>query len=84
MSEATKAKTKRDTNPKPRPPDPEKASAFYTAANVAWLLNKSYGYILKAAGSPILPKPVRLGRSVQWNRKKFDAWLDAGCPRGAK
>jgi predicted DNA-binding transcriptional regulator AlpA len=33
---------------------------------------------LNAAGK--LPKPIRLGGSVRWNRVEVTAWFEAGCP----
>lgn len=35
-------------------------------------------FTMKAAGR--LPKPIRLGRSVRWNAKEIEAWVDANCP----
>jgi prophage regulatory protein len=36
----------------------------------AWRLN--------SAGK--LPKPIRLGGSVRWNRQEVQDWFAAGCP----
>jgi len=33
---------------------------------------------LNSAGK--LPKPVRLGGSVRWNREEILGWFEAGCP----
>jgi predicted DNA-binding transcriptional regulator AlpA len=33
---------------------------------------------LNAAGK--LPKPIRLGGSVRWNRQEIMDWFEAGCP----
>jgi prophage regulatory protein len=33
---------------------------------------------LNAAGK--LPRPIRLGRSVRWNRQEVMDWFGAGCP----
>lgn len=33
---------------------------------------------LNAAGK--LPRPIRLGGSVRWNRQEIMDWFQAGCP----
>lgn len=33
---------------------------------------------LSSAGK--LPKPVRLGGSIRWNRAEVQHWFEAGCP----
>jgi len=33
---------------------------------------------LNSAGK--LPKPIRLGGSVRWNRAEIERWFEAGCP----
>ena len=32
-----------------------------------------------AAG--LIPRPVRVGRSVFWRKTELDQWIAAGCPR---
>ena len=33
---------------------------------------------MKSAGQ--MPKPVRLGRLLRWDRKVLEAWIASGCP----
>ena len=44
-----------------------------------WLkISKRTVWRLKSAGA--IPKPVKIGRSVRWQRTEVAAWLDKGCP----
>ena len=35
-------------------------------------------YRLIATGN--LPKPLRIGKLIRWEREGFEAWIAAGCP----
>jgi len=50
------------------------------AADVARLLGISERHLWTLHSSGRLPRPVKLGRSVRWNRSELQRWLDAGCP----
>lgn len=54
------------------------------AAEVAGLLGVSLRHLRALDASGRLPRPVRLGRAVRWNRAELAAWLDAGCPPRAE
>ena len=44
-----------------------------------WLkISKRTVWRLKSAGA--IPKPVKIGRSVRWQRTDVSAWLEKGCP----
>ena len=44
-----------------------------------WLkISKRTVWRLKSTGA--LPKPVKIGRSVRWQRSDISAWLEKGCP----
>ncbi len=44
-----------------------------------WLkISKRTVWRLKSAGA--IPKPVKIGRSVRWQRNEISAWLEKGCP----
>lgn len=47
---------------------------------VAGLLGVSARHTWKLHATGRVPRPVRLGRSVRWQRKELLAWLDAGAP----
>ena len=51
-----------------------------SADEVAALLGISRVHVWKLASTGRLPKPVRLGRAVRWDRKNLEAWLAAGAP----
>jgi prophage regulatory protein len=41
-------------------------------------ISRTLWFDLRAAGR--VPKPLRLGRRVLWNRDELDQWMAAGCP----
>lgn len=44
-----------------------------------WLnISKRTVWRLKSAGA--IPNPVKIGRSVRWQRGDISAWLEKGCP----
>jgi len=51
-----------------------------SAKRLAKMLDVSLRQIwrLKSAGK--LPKPLRIGGSVRWNRQEIVNWFEAGCP----
>lgn len=56
------------------------AKLAISADEVAELLGISRAHVWKLTGTGRLPKPVRLGRAVRWDRKNLEAWLAAGAP----
>ena len=51
------------------------------ASEAAKLLGISERHLWALNTSARLPRPIRLGRSVRWNRAELEAWLVAGAPR---
>ena len=51
-----------------------------SAKEVAELLGISRAHVWRLHSSGRIPKPVRLGRAVRWNRKTLEDWLEAGGP----
>lgn len=51
-----------------------------SAEEVAKLLGISRAHVWRLHSSGRIPRPVRLGRAVRWNRKNLEAWLEAGGP----
>ena len=47
---------------------------------VAEVLGISRAHVWRLHSSGRIPKPVRLGRAVRWNRKTLENWLEAGGP----
>ncbi len=54
--------------------------ALLTPEDVARILSCSPRTVNRLATSGRIPKPVRLGRLVRWNRQIIDEWIAAGCP----
>ena len=48
--------------------------------DVAGLLNCSKQHVRRLADSGRMPRPVKLGALVRWNRVEIEQWLAAGCP----
>ncbi|MBK8915406.1 MAG: helix-turn-helix domain-containing protein [Phycisphaerales bacterium] len=51
-----------------------------SAEEVADVLGISRAHVWKLHSIGKLPRPVRLGRVVRWDRKILEAWLAAGAP----
>jgi len=55
-------------------------SLAVNVTQLAEMLSVSSRSIWRLSDSGKLPKPVRLGRSVRWNRREIEEWVEAGCP----
>ncbi len=55
-----------------------------TAENLGDMLSlgRSKVYDMKASG--LLPRPIKLGRSVRWRLSDIESWINAGCPSQEK
>jgi excisionase family DNA binding protein len=51
-----------------------------TAEELADLLGISRAHLFRLHGRGLLPFPIRLGRSVRWNRATVIRWLADGAP----
>jgi prophage regulatory protein len=51
-----------------------------SARGLAEMLNVSLRQIWRLSASRKLPKPIRLGGSVRWNRQEVTTWFEARCP----
>jgi len=51
-----------------------------SADEVALLLGISRAHVWRLASSGRLPRPVRFGRAVRWDRRNIQDWLAAGAP----
>ena len=47
---------------------------------VAEMLGCSTRHIYRLADAGKMPRPVKLGALVRWNRASLQSWLDQGCP----
>jgi predicted DNA-binding transcriptional regulator AlpA len=50
------------------------------ARELAEMLNVSLRQVWRLNSAGKLPKPIRLGGSVRWNRQEITDWFGAGCP----
>jgi prophage regulatory protein len=51
-----------------------------SARELAQMLDVSLRQIWRLNSAGKLPKPIRLGGSVRWNRQEVTEWFEAGCP----
>ena len=47
---------------------------------VAQLLNCSTRHVYRLSDAGKMPRPVKLGSLVRWNRTSIDDWIASGCP----
>lgn len=52
----------------------------YSASQLADKLGVSLRHIRRMDSAGLLPKPIRLGRSVRWPADTIHAWVKAGAP----
>ncbi len=50
------------------------------ARELAEMLNVSLRQVWRLNSAGKLPRPVRLGGSVRWNRQEVTEWFESGCP----
>jgi predicted DNA-binding transcriptional regulator AlpA len=51
-----------------------------SARDLKEMLNVSLRQVWRLNSSGKLPKSIRLGGSVRWNRQEIMDWFGAGCP----
>lgn len=56
------------------------APAMLTVHQVAHMLNCSVRHVYRLCDAGRMPRPVRLGALVRWNRTAIESWIEAGCP----
>lgn len=62
------------------PEPPTDHGALLTVRQLAQLLNCSQRHVYRLTDRSALPKPVRLGALVRWNRTQIEQWIASGCP----
>ncbi len=55
-------------------------SIAISAKQLSQLLGVSLRQVWRLNATGKLPRPVRLGGSVRWNREEIMQWFEAGCP----
>jgi excisionase family DNA binding protein len=61
--------------------NPAALPALIDVRTVAELLNCSERHVYRLADTGRIPRPVKLGALVRWNRVEIEKWLADGCPR---
>ncbi len=59
-------------------------SRLLTVESVAELLDVSKRHVYRLSDAGKMPRPIKLGGSVRWDRAAISDWIDAGCPRVEK
>jgi prophage regulatory protein len=56
------------------------ATRLMNVGEVAKQLKVSGRTVYRLADAGLMPRPVRLGGAVRWDRVEIDRWIDSGCP----
>ena len=59
-------------------------AALMTINDVARLLNCSTRTVYRLNDAGRIPRPVRLGSLIRWNRSEIEQWIANGCQRVRK
>lgn len=41
-------------------------------------VSRAHVYVMEQNGS--IPRAIRIGRLMRWDRSEIESWMDAGCP----
>ena len=63
-------------------PKPQ-AVRLLSVESVAQLLSVSVRHVWRLADGGKMPRPIKLGASVRWDRKSIETWIEEGCPSRA-
>jgi len=56
-------------------------AVMLTVDDVAGLLRCSPRHVYRLTDAGRMPRPVKLGALVRWQRAAVEEWIDHGCPR---
>ena len=59
-------------------------SILLDVTSVAELLGCSTRHVRRLADAGKMPRPVKLGALVRWNRQVIEDWIKEGCPRQSR
>lgn len=68
------------TTKTPVVPSPPAEPALVDIGRVARTLGCSVRHVHRLRDAGKMPRPVRLGGLLRWNRAEVDRWVAAGCP----
>jgi excisionase family DNA binding protein len=60
---------------------PAAMAALIDVRTLAELLNCSERHVYRLANSGRIPRPIKLGALVRWNRVEIEQWFADGCPK---
>ena len=69
-----------DAAPRPVPSPLAPSPLVFTARQFAAVMEMSERGIRKLNSAGLIPRPIRIGRSVRWRAAEIEAWLAAGAP----
>jgi excisionase family DNA binding protein len=58
----------------------ESPSGMLGVKDVAQLLSCSSRHVYRLCDGGLMPRPVKLGALVRWDRRAIEQWIAAGCP----
>lgn len=59
--------------------EPNMTNKLLSVRQVADLLCISERSIFRLVDAAKMPKPIRLGRAIRWNREEVETWIASGC-----
>lgn len=59
---------------------PAEPAALLSVVEVSRLLGCSARHVYRLADAGRMPRPVKVGALVRWNRAAVLHWIDDGCP----
>ncbi len=59
---------------------PTEPARMLDVETVATMLGVSGRHVYRLADGGQMPRPVKLGGAVRWDRCAIEQWIDAGCP----
>jgi excisionase family DNA binding protein len=59
-------------------------SRLLTVTDLATMLAVSSRHIYRMIDAGRMPRPIKLGGSVRWDRRIIEDWIAAGCPSPEK
>jgi excisionase family DNA binding protein len=60
------------------------APLLLDVAGVAGALACSERHVRRLADAGRMPRPVKLGTLIRWNRVEIERWIAAGCPEARR
>jgi excisionase family DNA binding protein len=59
---------------------PTESARLLAVDDVAAMLGVSARHVYRLADGGRMPRPVKLGGAVRWDRQAIESWIANGCP----